>query len=74
MKIEVLHGKILHNVAGDVVEVNHLPVGPPGADPCDKGSFMTSCSILFIIDGKKTLLLLSRGRKESFDRITSKLC
>jgi hypothetical protein len=32
MKIEVLHGKILHSVAGDVVEVSHLPVGPPGAD------------------------------------------
>ncbi len=42
MKIEVLHGKILHSVAGDVVEVNHLTVGPPGADPCDKGSFLTS--------------------------------
>ena len=41
MKIEVLHGKILRSVAGDVVEVNRLPVGPPGADPCDKGSFLT---------------------------------
>ena len=41
MKIEVLHGKILHSVAGDVVEVSHLPVGPPGADLCDKGSFLT---------------------------------
>ncbi len=40
MKIEVLHGKILHSVAGDV-EVNYLPAGPPGADPCDKGSFLT---------------------------------
>ncbi|MFN9898122.1 MAG: hypothetical protein ACK55Z_04855 [bacterium] len=71
MKIEELHGKILHSVAGNVVEVNQLPVGPPGADLCDKGSFLT---FLFIIDGKKTLLLLSRGRKVSFDRITSKLC
>ncbi len=60
MKIEVLHGKILHSVAGDVVEVSHLPDGPPGADPCDKGSFLTSWSILLIPDGKKTLLLLSR--------------
>jgi hypothetical protein len=46
----VLHGKILHSVAGDVVEVDHLPVGPPGADPCDKGSFLTllvaSCLLL----------------------------
>ncbi len=41
MKIEVLHGKILRSVAGDVVEVNHLPVGPPSADPRDKVSFMT---------------------------------
>ncbi len=41
MKIEVLHGKILHSVAGDVVEVNHLPVGPSGADLCDKFSFLT---------------------------------
>ncbi len=41
MKIEVLHGKILRSVAGDVVEVNRLPVGPPGADPCDKVSFKT---------------------------------
>jgi hypothetical protein len=73
MKIEVLHGKILHSVAGDVVEVNHLPVDLPGADPCDKGSFLPSCSILFIIN-EKTLLLLSRGRKKSFDRITSKFC
>ncbi len=53
MKIVVLQGKILHSVAGDVVEVNHLPVGPPGADPCDKGSSWASCIILFIIDGKK---------------------
>ena len=41
MKIEVLHGKILRSVAGDVVEVNRLLVGPLGADPCDKVSFMT---------------------------------
>ncbi len=41
MKIEELHGKFLHSVAGDVVEVNQLPVGPPAADPCDKGSFLT---------------------------------
>ncbi len=41
MKIEVLDGKMLHSVATDVVEVNRLPVGPPGADPCDKVSFMT---------------------------------
>jgi hypothetical protein len=41
MKIEVLHGKILHSVAGDVIEVNHLSVGPPGIDPFDKGSFLT---------------------------------
>jgi hypothetical protein len=40
-EIEVLHGKILYIVAGDVVEFNHLPVGPSGADPCDKGSFLT---------------------------------
>jgi hypothetical protein len=41
MKIEVLHDKILRSVAGDVVAVNRLPVGPPGANPCDKVSFMT---------------------------------
>jgi hypothetical protein len=41
MKIEVFHGKILHSVAGDVFEVSHLPFGPPGADPCEKGSFLT---------------------------------
>jgi hypothetical protein len=41
MKTEVLYGKMLHSVAGDVVEVNHLPVVPPGADSCDKGSFLT---------------------------------
>jgi hypothetical protein len=41
MKIEVLHGKILGSVAGDVVEVNRLPVGPLGADTCDKVSLMT---------------------------------
>ncbi len=41
MKIEVLNVKILHSVAGDVVEVNHLPVGPPGANTCAKGSFLT---------------------------------
>jgi hypothetical protein len=41
MKIEVLYAKIFHSVAGDVVEVKHLPVGPPGADPCDMSSFLT---------------------------------
>jgi hypothetical protein len=63
MKIEVLHGKILHSVAGDVVEVNHLPVGPPGLP-------VASCLLLMA----KTLLLLRRGWKEYFDRISSKLC
>ncbi len=40
MKIEVRNGKILHSVAGDVVEVNHLPVGPPDADPTQILTFL----------------------------------
>ena len=34
MKIEVLHGKLLRSVAGDVVEVNRLPVGPHTVNLC----------------------------------------
>ncbi len=63
-----------HSVAEDVAEVNHLPVDSLGAGPCDKGSFLTFLWHPVHYWWQRTLLLLSRGRKKSFDRITSKLC
>jgi hypothetical protein len=31
-KVVVLSGEVLQSVAGEVVEVGDLPIGPPGAD------------------------------------------
>jgi hypothetical protein len=44
-----LSGEVLHSVAGEVIEVGDLHIGPPSADPGDNGPLWASCSFPFII-------------------------